>query len=90
MARCITAALEADPCPNPNPNPDPDPDPNPDLTQTQTQTLTLALTRCTAAALEGATALESSLMIRHATVGPGGARAAAPHAAKLTYAQVST
>ena len=29
VARCITAALEADPCPNPNPNPDPDPNPDP-------------------------------------------------------------
>ena len=42
-----------------------------------------------AAALEGATALETSIVVRHATVGPGGARQAPPppHAAKLSYTQ---
>jgi len=37
--------------------------------------------RCTAAALEGATALESSIVVRNATIEPGRARAVAPQRA---------
>ena len=62
------------------------------LTLTLTLTVTLTrcgnggalarhVARCTAAALEGATALESSIVVRNATIEPGRARAVAPQRA---------